>query len=48
MLAKRVGQGEVGGCIPLDDDAWQLLQLAVETPWSLPGGPFVCSLGADY
>ena len=29
----RVGQGEVGGCIPLGDSAWRLLQLAVEKPW---------------
>ena len=30
-LAERVGQGgEVGGCHPLGDSAWRLLQLAVE------------------
>ena len=40
-LAERVGQGEVGGCTPLADSAWRLLQLAVEKPWSAPGGPFV-------
>ena len=28
-LAERVGQGEVGGCTPLGDNAWRLLQLAV-------------------
>ena len=36
VLAERVGQGEVGGCTPLGDSAWQLLQLAVERPWSMP------------
>ena len=40
--SERVGQGEVGGCTPLDDSAWQLSLLAVEKPWSKPGGPFVC------
>ena len=44
VLAERVGQGEVGGCTPLGDSAWRLLQLAVEKPWSAPGGPFVCFL----
>ena len=43
-LAERVGQGEVGGCTPLGDSAWRLLQLAVEKPWSMLGGPFVCFL----
>ena len=43
-LAERVGQGEVGGCTPLGDSAWGLLQLAVEKPWSAPGMPFVCFL----
>ena len=43
-LAERVGQGEVGGCTALGDSAWWLLQLAVEKPWSVPGGPFVCFL----
>ena len=43
-LAERVGQGEVGGCTPLGDSVWRLLQLAVEKPWSAPGGPFVCFL----
>ena len=38
-LAERVGQGEVGGCTPLADSAWWLLQLAVEKLWSAPGGP---------
>ena len=43
-LAERVGQGEVGGCTALPDSAWQQLQLLVEKPWSMPGGPFVCFL----
>ena len=42
-LAKMLGQGEVGGCTPLADSSWQLLQLAVEKAWS-PGGPLVCFL----
>ena len=44
VLAERVGQGEVGGCSPLGDNAWRLLQLVVEKPWSGPGRPFVCYL----
>ena len=43
-LAERVGQGEVGGCTPLADSAWRSLQLPVEKPWSMLGGPFVCFL----
>ena len=31
-LAERVGQGEVGGCTPLGESTWRLLQLAVENP----------------
>ena len=42
-LAERVGQGGVAGCTTLADSAWRL-QLAVEKPWSMPGGPFVCFL----
>ena len=34
-LAEKVGQEEVGGCTPLGDSAWRLLQLAVEKPWSV-------------
>ena len=41
VLAKRVGQGEVGGCTALVDSAWWWLQLTVEKPWSMPGGPFM-------
>ena len=26
------------------DSAWRPLQLPVERPWSMPGGPFVCFL----
>ena len=43
-LAERVGHGEVGRCTPLGVSAWQLLQVAVEKPWLVPGGPFVCFL----
>ena len=43
-LAERMGQGEVGGCTALADSAWRPLQLPVEKPWSMPGGPFVCLL----
>ena len=43
-LAERVGQGEVGGYTALADITWRLLQLPVEKPWSMPGGPFVCLL----
>ena len=43
-LAERVGQGEVGRCTALADSAWRQLQLPVEKPWSMPGGPFVCFL----
>ena len=41
VVAERVGQGEVGGCTPLADSAWRLLQLAVDKPWSMPGGLFM-------
>ena len=43
-LAERVGQGEVDGCTALADSALWQLQLPVEKPWSMPGGPFVCFL----
>ena len=50
-LAERVGQGEVGGstALPgsasaLPGSAWWRLQLPVEKPWSMTGGPFVCFL----
>ena len=43
-VAERVGQGEVDGCTPLGDSAWRLLQLAVEQPWSMLGGQYVCFL----
>ena len=44
VLAERVGRGEVGGCHPEGDSACRLLQLAVEKPWSMPGGPLFCFL----
>ena len=44
VLAERVGQREVGGCHPPSDSAWRLLQLAVEKPCSMPGGPIFCFL----
>ena len=43
-LAERVGQGAVGGPTTLPDSAWWRLQLAVEKPLSITGGPFVCFL----
>ena len=43
-LAERVGEGEVGGSTTLPDSAWWQLQLPVEKPWSMAGGPFVCFL----
>ena len=39
-LAGRVGQREVGGCTPLGDSAWQLLQLAMGKAWSVLDGSF--------
>ena len=44
VLAGRVGQGEVGGSTTLPDSAWWRLQLPVEKPWSMTGGPFVSFL----
>ena len=43
-LAERVGRGEVGGCHLEDESTWQLLQLAGEKPWSVPGRPLFCFL----
>ena len=43
-LTERVGQGKVGGYTALPDSAWWRLQLPVEKPWSMMGGPFVCFL----
>ena len=43
-LAERVEQGEVGGSTTLPDSAWWWLQLPVEKPCSITGGPFVCFL----
>ena len=42
--SRKGGTGEVGGCTTLADSAWWQLQLPVEKPWSMPGGPFVCFL----
>ena len=39
-LLEKVGRGEVGGCHQEGGSTWWLLQLAVETPWSMPGWPF--------
>ena len=38
---EEVGLGEVGGSTALPDSAWGWLQLPVEKPWSMMGGPFV-------
>ena len=43
-LEERVGRGQVGGCTALADSAWRQLQLPVEKPWSMPGGPLLCFL----
>ena len=43
-VAERVGRGEMSGCHPEGDSSWQLLQLDVEKPWSMPGGPLFCFL----
>ena len=43
-LTERVGQREVGGSTALPDSARWWLQLPVEKPWSMTGGPFVCFL----
>ena len=42
--AERVGQVEVGKYTALPDSAWWWLQLPVEKPLSMLGGPFVCFL----
>ena len=34
----------MGGSTALPDNAWWWLQLPVEKPWSMTGGPFVCFL----
>ena len=48
MLAERVGQGEVGGCHPPGDSAWQLLHLAVEKPSSNPRVGHFLAVAAGY
>ena len=37
-LAERMGQGE---CTALADNAWRLLQLAIESAWSALDGLFI-------
>ena len=45
LCASRKGGTGGGGWVPaLADSAWRRLQLPVEKPWSMPGGPFVCLL----
>ena len=34
----------MGGSTALPDSAWWRLQLCVEKPWSMTGGPFLCFL----
>ena len=45
--AEMVGQGEVGGCHLEGDSACWMWQLAVEKPWSMPGGPFLAQMGLE-
>ena len=40
-LTERVGQGEVGGCTPLGDSAWRMLQMDSNTEES----PDQCRVG---
>ena len=43
--ASRKGGTRKGGWVhPEGDSACQLWQLAVEKPWSMPGGPLFCFL----
>ena len=42
--SRKGGTGEVGGSTAPPDSAWWWLQLPVEKPWSMTGGPFVCFL----
>ena len=44
VLAERMGQGDVGGCTHLAYSTWWLLELPIDKPWSMLGGPFVCFL----
>ena len=44
-LCKGWDRGKVGGSTALPDSAWWQLQLPVEKPWSMTGGPFGCFLG---
>ena len=40
-------KGAIGGSIALPDSAWWWLQLPVEKPWSMTGGPFVAQTGVE-
>ena len=42
--SRKGGTGEVGGYTAMHDSAWWWLQLPIEKPWSVTGGPFVCFL----
>ena len=44
FCASRKGGTGGGGSTALPDSAWWQLQLPVEKPWSMTGGPFVCFL----
>ena len=44
---ERVGQGKVDGSTALSVSAWWQLQLPVEKPWSVTGGPFVAQTGVE-
>ena len=42
--SRKGGIGGGGWSTALTDSAWWWLQLPVEKPWSMTGGPFVCFL----
>ena len=46
--AERVGQGEVGGFQPWAQVTWLLLGLAIESPWSALGRPFLSSFARKW
>ena len=39
FCANSKGGTRGSGCVSANDSAWGLLQLAVEKPWSITGGP---------
>jgi len=41
--SRKSGTGEVGGFEPWAQETWLLLGLAVESPWSALGWPFLSS-----